>query len=174
MMHFVNAISKMNEWLGKIAGYIGLLLLAVIIYDVVSAKVFNNPSLWSFDVEIFLFTVMVLIGAGYTQLVKGHVAVDIVSSRLPTKRKLILELVCYIVLALPFLVAFIWVTGVRAVESWAQSEASIGTSLFLPIYPFRALVPVGFFFLLLQVVCNIVVDLKELSGLHRSDQQENK
>ena len=78
----IRRIDRLNLWVGRLAGYIALLMVLVVTTDVIMRYAFDTTFVAVQELEWHLFGVLLLLGAGYTLLVDGHVRVDVFYQRL--------------------------------------------------------------------------------------------
>lgn len=149
MKGITDVLDSINEYAGRITSVIIYALLIIVIYEVISRKVFNAPTIWSFDLSIMLYSAMFLLGGGYTLKYKGHVAIDVLTSRLTKKKQALISIITYIVFFFPFMSILVYVTGAFALQSWADLERS-QSPWNQPLYHFKTLMPIGFFLLMIQ------------------------
>jgi len=169
MQKVVQCINIMNECLGKCFSYliwIGILMLA---WEVVSRYVFNAPTIWAHGWSQRLFgSYFVLIGA-YTLLMKGHVRIDLITSRLKSTTNAILDLVCY---------AFVIFWGVCVIQagwgffqrSWQMREVD-EMALAHPVYPFKFIMLLGLALIVLQafsMFCGTIISMARGSDKNES------
>jgi TRAP-type mannitol/chloroaromatic compound transport system permease small subunit len=125
--------------------------------------IFNDPTIWAWDINIQLFTAIVVLGTGNTLLMGGHVSMDLIVSRLSKKTKLVINLGVYIV----FLFSMWFV--VREVEAYALRSFLIrekaSTLWAPPVYPIKVGVFIGIMFLFLQAINLFLKDLMSLITL---------
>lgn len=154
---------KMNlERLISLQVYIAAaIVLLITLFGGVSAvtRLFNAPIPWAIEVtSLFLLPVYAL-GLAYTQKLKGHVRVEILLMRLPFKPKIILQVIALLIF-LVFVGLIFWagcvVTGIEFENNTHSFLAKI------PIYVIYALLPLGAIFLAVQIVLDIVADIKIL------------
>jgi TRAP-type C4-dicarboxylate transport system permease small subunit len=124
--------------------------------DVLGRKFLSKTIPGAFELSEYILAVFILLGAAYTQQVKGHVGVDFVTSKLSPR----LRNVCQIIttfLSL-FIIAILiwhgWLEGIR--------ERTVSDMLRIPQYPFRLLVAVGGFLLWLELVIDLVDSVRKL------------
>ncbi|MFW2367676.1 MAG: TRAP transporter small permease subunit [Desulforhopalus sp.] len=136
-------------------------LLIVVIYEVIMRYGFNAPTTWGFEATTFLYGMHYMFGYSYTDVKKGHVQVDIFTSLLPLKVRAALGALTTLVLFLPVMICmtiastkFAW-TSIEGLERNSTSWAP-------PIYPFKVIMALCFFFLLLQGFSNLIKDLQTL------------
>ncbi|EGB15830.1 Tripartite ATP-independent periplasmic transporter DctQ component [Pseudodesulfovibrio mercurii] len=87
LLGLVRCIDRLNEWVGKLAGVISLLMVVVVTGDVIMRYAFDTTFVAVQELEWHLFGVMFLLGAGYTLLKDEHVRVDVFYQRLNRKAK---------------------------------------------------------------------------------------
>jgi C4-dicarboxylate transporter DctQ subunit len=150
----LSALAERMDGLSKILGIIvgGLLVIMVLSlsFEVIMRYVFNMPTIWALDVSIYLFIYVVYLGASYTELQQGHVKVDLLVLRLPAKTQNVLRFVTGF---LGLIFCYFFISG-----SWQQAmrvfnnNTHAGTTLNAPLAPMYFIIPVGIFFLSLQLI----------------------
>ena len=146
---------------GDITSMLIFPLLLVVIYEVLMRYGFNAPTTWGFEATTFLYGMHYMFGYSYTDVKKGHVQVDIFTSLAPVKVRAALGALTTLVLFLPVMICmtiastkFAW-TSIEGLERNSTSWAP-------PIYPFKVIMALCFFFLLLQGFSNLIKDLQTL------------
>jgi len=118
--------------------------------DVVGRKFFAKTIPGAFEISQYLLAVFILMGAAYTQQMKGHVGVDFITSRFPPRGRALCEI--FTTLLSLFIIAILvwegWVEGVK--------EKTVSDMLRIPQYPFRLLVSIGGFLLWLELLINLI------------------
>ena len=79
---FANLLSRWLNWVA-IAGLIAMSLITVV--DVLGAKLFRMPLLWSFEATALLGLVVLVFALAFTQFNRGHIEIEFVSARLPIR-----------------------------------------------------------------------------------------
>ncbi|MEF3255055.1 MAG: TRAP transporter small permease subunit, partial [Deferribacterales bacterium] len=154
MKGFVKVVESLQEIVGKSIGLIHYILIFVVLYEVISRKVFSNPTVWGFDLSYMLYAVMFLLGFGYTLKHKAHVRIDIIYAYLSPKKKAILDLIGYTIFFLPFILICLKVSYDFAAQSWEMREQSMSVWQ-IPIYPFKTFMFIGFLLLFIQGIAEI-------------------
>ena len=148
MRRVEKVIDLMNEWLGRIVSHFLLFILAVSVIQVFMRYVFKRPLIWVWDVNHYLFASMIFLGAGYHLLHRQIIAVDVLYSRFSPKMKAFADLLAFIATII-FSITVIWKGWGSAWRSFVAKEVTV--SIFAPpLYPLRALLPIGAILLLLQ------------------------
>jgi len=160
-------------WLSKIAGFIykilgpfskillvvGAFSLMIIMFltaaDVIMRYFFNHPITGAFDITQYLLVIVFAFALPYCTLKKGHINVDILTSRLSKKtRTIIMGITAPISLAL-----FSLITWQTIVATAIQKASNIVSSVLpVPRYPFVLLLFIGY-------VCFILVLLADFLQL---------
>jgi TRAP-type C4-dicarboxylate transport system permease small subunit len=119
--------------------------------DVVGRDVFNHPIPGTVELSQYMLSIFILLGFAYAHQVKAHVAVSIITSRLPQNAQFILNLITTLMGLFIFSI-LAWQGLVVGVE-----ERTVSDMLRIPQYPFRILVAVAAFFVCLE----LLVDFEE-------------
>lgn len=149
---FIDATSTL---LGKIAAWAVVLLTVLIGWEVFSRYALNNPHAWVFDVQIMLYGALFMLSGAYTLAKNGHVRGDVLYGFLQPRTQATLDLVLYIIFFLPGIIALTWAGWIYARESLAIREQTF-SAVPLPLYPFKFVIPLAGFMLLLQGVVEII------------------
>jgi TRAP-type C4-dicarboxylate transport system permease small subunit len=135
-------------------GYVGMACIVPMMLlttaDATGRDLLSRPVPGAFELSSFMLSVFVLLGLAYTQQMKGHVRVTILTERLPAKWGAAIDI--FTTLLSLFIVAIMcWQGVVVAFEASAVSDM-----LRVPQLPFRLLVTVGGLFLFLEFLFDLV------------------
>jgi len=145
-------IDKFNKYLAVTVSILLPAMVFILSFETVSRYFFNKPTIWAYDMAIFMFGYVGLLGGAYVYKLKSHVSVDIVYHQVSERGKAILDAITGLIVIL-FLVIAILYTWEPAV--WAIQRHETTKSLWHPpIGHLKLLIPVATFFLLLQVLAN--------------------
>ena len=150
----------------------GVLVLLAMMFlttsDVIGRFFFNKPITGAYEVTQYMLAVVVLSGIAYTQQVKANVRVTILFSRMPGFAQLVIQSV-FTLLALVFFALLFY----PAVEEGLHSLRAGGFSdmLHIPVYPFKLFVCVGVALISLELICDLIVSVKELKGASKEGGQ---
>lgn len=149
-------MSNISEWSGRGVSIVLFLLVGVLVYEVIMRYVFNSPTIWAHELSLFLFGTIGMVGGAYVLLHKAHVNLDILYSRVSPRKRAVLDLITA-PLFFFIIILMIWAGGGFALRSWKILEPS-STVWAPPVYPFKTIVPVAAFLLLLQGVAKFIRD----------------
>lgn len=163
-MRFIKIIDRISIWTGAFSAWLVVPLMLVVVHEVIKRHLLNAPTNWGYDVCWMLFSAQFMIGGAFTLLRKGHIRIDIVYGTLSERGKLIYDLCIYLIVILPPMVLFTWAGVVFAADAWVSGEKLSTTNWFFPAGPSKSLIPIGFFFLALQCMAEIVRAAALLKG----------
>jgi TRAP-type C4-dicarboxylate transport system permease small subunit len=145
--------------MNKAAAAILFLMMVLTIADVFGRKVFDDSILGTVELSEFMLVVTVFFALANTELMGGHVRVDVVMSlfgeRARAAADVITQFICTVLS-----VIFTCATVQYAVKMKASGEVS--QDLWLPKYPFISLAALGF------AVLSIALFMKFISALTRT------
>jgi tripartite ATP-independent transporter DctM subunit len=122
---------------------IAFLFIMVIIttFDVIMRYVFNHPMPGTSEITEVFMIIAIFMAVTYTQTVKGHINIDILTSKLSPRPKLILEFITT-VLSLITIILVAWRVIVQGIYFFAKHSSQ---SQFLPIPkgPFAMILALG-------------------------------
>jgi TRAP-type C4-dicarboxylate transport system permease small subunit len=138
-----------------LCGIIFMLLMFLGTADVIGRTIFNKPITGTFEISEIMMGAIVLLGWAYTQKQGEHVSVDLVYDKFPAKIKTIVSIIVTLVVLALFVIIMIksWTIAYESVQVGRQFVI-----LHFPSGPFYFLVPVGTFFMCLELII-------QLSGL---------
>ena len=164
MKKFVRAVDAFNEFFGKYVALLILPLVFVVVYEVVARKVFRSPTVWAFEVTVWLYGAHFLLGAAYTYLHDRHVRIDILTQKLPPRVQTWLSIITFLLIFVPFVGCLSYAAVVYAGHSWAQGEHS-WSAWKPPLYLYKTVMPVGLILLFVQGLARFVRDIYRLKGV---------
>jgi TRAP-type mannitol/chloroaromatic compound transport system permease small subunit len=160
---FVRAVDAVNHFVGRFTSYLLIPLVLVVCYEVFMRKLFNMPTVWAFEMTIYLYGFHYMMSMGITMRHDKHVRIDILTLQLPQRIQLILRLATFWLIFVPFVGAMLWAGIEYAGKSWMQWEHS-WSAWKPPLYPYKTVIPVSLCLLLVQGFANFIRELYQLKG----------
>lgn len=158
MQRLIKRIETISEWSGRIAAWMIIPMILIIVYTAFMRYVVHDTPNWGFEISIFVYGIHFILGGAYTLKENSHVNVDILLQRLPIKSKprRILE-VLGIVVTFIVCVIIVWL-GIK--YSWQSTkiwERSIHQTAFNPpIWWFKWFIPISAGLVALQAIANLL------------------
>lgn len=159
MRRIVNLIDSISEWTGKAISWIVVILTVVLGYEVLMRYFFNAPTLWAYDISYMLGGTFFLLGAAYTFWMKGHVRIDIFYSRFPPRIQALIDVIFMVIFFFPVWIGLLYKLIPYVCLSWELGERSLESYWRPIIYPFKTVMPIGVFLLLLQGIAEFIRSL---------------
>jgi TRAP-type mannitol/chloroaromatic compound transport system permease small subunit len=173
MQKLLLTIDKISTFVGKTFSWLIVSLTFMITYEVFSRYALSDPHPWAFDAMIMMYGTLFMMSGAYTLSKNGHVRGDVLYGFFPPRLQAAIDLTLYIVFFLPGVTALCWAGYKYAGESWAILEHSSITAEGPPIYPFKTIIPVAGFFLLLQGIVEIIRSIRCLKDGQWPSRQED-
>jgi TRAP-type mannitol/chloroaromatic compound transport system permease small subunit len=158
----IRIIERISNVSGVIAAWLIVPLVFAMVYEVIARYVFNAPTIWAYEIGYLTTGSGFLLGMAYALSRDAHIRIDVVSANLSQRTKAIIDIVCYVVLLIPFLA---WVTHLlfaRAMDAIASGEKTGQSAWNPPLWPFRTVFFVAFALLLLQVIAEVIKCVRRL------------
>ncbi len=154
----VKGIDAISEWSGKIFSWFIVAVIALSLFEVFTRRVLGKPTIWTHEVISYFFCGAVLLTIGYSMKYKAHANVDILYEKLLPKTRAIWDLIGYALFMVIFAVV-VFYEGTRfAALSWSMMERTPSAFNFY-IFPAKTMLPVGFLFVVLQMISDIVKNI---------------
>jgi TRAP-type C4-dicarboxylate transport system permease small subunit len=155
---FKNGVQRLNLYVSIVGMTLLIPLMLLTTGDILGRKFLSKTIPGTFEISEYILAVFILLGAAYTQQVKGHVGVDFVTSRLSPRVRTLCEILTTL-LSLFIIAIVIWQGFLEGIR-----QKTVSDMLRIPQYPFRLLVSIGGFLLWLELLFDLVRSIGKLSG----------
>lgn len=164
-------IEKISEGAGRLSGWLVVVLVLLVCYDVTMRYLFQAGSVALQELEWHIFALIFLLGAAYTLKYDEHVRVDVFYQArwMSPKRRAVVDLFGCLFMLLPFcwLMIHSSIPFVSQAYGWGEASPDPGG---LPYrWLLKAMIPIGFVLLALQGVAMIIRCLREIMS-HKEPQ----
>ena len=169
-MQFLLAVSRfidtINERLGYIADWAVVLSCVISAGNAMIRYAFDTSSNAWLEIQWYLFTATVMLGASYTLKKNEHVRVDITYMMLSERGKEWLDLLGTLLFLLPTMSFLAWLSWPLFERAWTSNEVS-GSAGGLTRWYVLVLLPLGFGLVTLQGVSEVIKRAAALMGVVR-------
>lgn len=148
-------VDRVSTFAGKFFAWSIVGLTFLISWEVFSRYVLNEPHAWVLDAQIMLYGAMFMMAGAYTLSQSGHVRGDVLYGFFEPRTQASIDLVLYILFFLPGIFALAYAGWDFANDSLAIHEQTFSPDP-LPLYPFKFIIPLAAFFLLIQGLVEIM------------------
>jgi TRAP-type C4-dicarboxylate transport system permease small subunit len=149
-------LEKTSRWLNKLLVWVGGVFLAAMVLLTCSnilLRIVWVPVKGTYELMGFFGAIVAAFALGYTQVYKGHIAVDILVDRFSSKTRKITGIINCAACAGFFIIAA-WQLAIKATTLWKTGEVT--ETLRIIFYPFTYAVAVGCAVLALVLLLELV------------------
>lgn len=155
-----NLLNRINEAGAIISGIALLLMMAMGALDVFLGKVFNMPIPGTFEATEAFMVMSAFMAIAYNQQVRGHIKVELFTSRLSRKLQTKFEAFNYCLSAI-FFFLLAWQGWKFGLESLQIREYESGLIAF-PVYPAKLLLALGVSMMTLQSLRDLINAFRDI------------
>jgi TRAP-type mannitol/chloroaromatic compound transport system permease small subunit len=164
LLAFSTAVDRLNDWVGRIV-YWAVLVSVVISAGNASVRyLFNTSSNAWLEVQWYLFSAVFMLCAGYTLLRNEHIRIDVVVSRFSEKTLTWIDIIGTVFFLLPISIIIMYLSWPALLDSFVRNEMSSDAGGLIR-WPVKLLIPVGFLFLILQGLSELIKRIAFLQDL---------
>jgi len=157
-------IDAFTRWTGKRLAWLILLAVVVSAINAIVRKTLDISSNSWLELQWVLFSVVFLLCSPWTLLDNEHIRIDIVNNVLPKRARDIIDLIGHVFFLLPLTVVMMITGGPFFRRSFEINEQS-GNAGGLPQWPAKSLIIIGFAFLFVQGISEIIKRVAVMRGL---------
>lgn len=157
------AIDALTERVGRLVYWLILVVVLISAANATVRKLFDYSSNAYLEIQWYLFSLIFLLGAGYTLLRNEHVRIDIITGRLSPRAQNWIDVLGIVLFLFPMSIIIMWLSWPLFVDAWVRNEVSTNAGG-LTIWPARLMIPVGFALLILQGISELIKRIAFLSG----------
>ena len=160
-MNTYQIIKRSIQWATRGVSFAGMFLLIPLMLltssEVVSRYLWDYPLPGTLELSSYMLSIFILLGVAYTQQAKGHVKVTMLTTRLPRRVRLALEMLTTLL--------SIYIVSILAWQGWVVGieEKAVSDMLRIPQMPFKMLVSVAGALLTLELILDLIDSGLELA-----------
>lgn len=170
LLALARGIDAVNRRIGQIAAWLIVVAIFVSAINAIVRKVFDLSSNSWLELQWVLFAAVFLLCASWTLMDNEHIRIDIVNSHLTKRMRDGIDIFGHLFFLLPFSILLLWTSVPFFLSSYGINEQSLNAGG-LPQWPAKGLVPLGFFFLTLQGISELIKRVAIFTG-HMKDPNE--
>jgi len=155
---FQKGVHKVTYSACVLGMFLAVPLMLITTFDVLGRGFFSKPIPGTLELSEYMLAIIILLGAAYTQQVKGHIGVDFLTSRFTPLGQNICKIITD--LASLAIITILMVYG----YSEGIHETAVSDQLRVPQWPFKLFVAVGGFLLWLEIFVDLLESIAYLRG----------
>jgi TRAP-type mannitol/chloroaromatic compound transport system permease small subunit len=156
-----SGIERLTDALGRATSWLALVIVVLMATNVILRYSFSYGSVWAQELEWHLLAPLILFGMSYAMLHGEHVRVDVLYAKFDERTKLWVEVLSQLLCILISL-AIIWLSIKYVQQAYAIDEQSPDPGGLTHRWVLKALIPLGFGFLVLQCVASLLAVFEKL------------
>ena len=164
LLSLSRGIDAFTRWVGKRLAWLILLAVIVSAVNAIVRKVFDTSSNSWLELQWVLFSIVFLLCSPWTLLDNEHIRIDIVNNLLPKRLRDIIDLIGHALFLLPLTIVMIITGGPFFMRSYEINEQSSNAGG-LPQWPAKSLIIIGFAFLFVQGISELIKRIAVMRGL---------
>lgn len=153
---FQRIIRRITYVVCAVGMFLAVPLMLITTGDVIGRGFFNKPIPGTLELSEYMLSIIILLGAAYTQQVKGHVGVDFLTKRFSPRIRSIIGMITTL-LCMVIITIMVWQGFVEGIH-----EKTVSDMLRVPQWPFRLLVAVGGLLLWLELLVDLLSAAAEM------------
>jgi TRAP-type mannitol/chloroaromatic compound transport system permease small subunit len=164
LLKLSRGIDVFTRWTGKRLAWLILVAVIVSAVNATVRKTFDTSSNSWLELQWVLFSIVFLLCSPWTLLDNEHIRIDIVNNLLPKPVRDIIDIIGHAFFLLPLTIVMIITGGPFFMRSFDINEQS-GNAGGLPQWPAKSLIIIGFAFLLVQAISELIKRIAVMRGL---------
>ena len=155
LLKISKAIDAMSGHLGNFMKWWTIPIMLLLMYEVISRRVFDRPSEWNFFVTQQFFGFFYLMMAPFGVLQNVNIRIDILYAKFSPKTRAWIDVVGNILVMLPLCIIVVVYGSQYAMNSIVSGEASM-SPMRIPIYQVKTFLPLAFLLLGIQTISELI------------------
>jgi len=155
---FQKGVHKLTYSACVLGMFLAVPLMLITTFDVLGRGFFDKPIPGTLELSEYMLAIIILLGAAYTQQVKGHIGVDFLTSRFTPLGQNICKIITD--------VASLAIITILMVYGYSEGihETAVSDQLRVPQWPFKLFVAIGGFLLWLEIFVDLLESIAYLRG----------
>ncbi|UWU95844.1 TRAP transporter small permease subunit [Bradyrhizobium sp. CB1015] len=164
LLKLSSRIDAFTRWTGKRLAWLIVVAVVISAVNAIVRKTFDTSSNSWLELQWVLFSIVFLLCSPWTLLDNEHIRIDIVNNTLPKTARNVIDVVGHLFFLIPLCIVMI-ITGVPFFLRSFQINEQSGNAGGLPQWPAKALIMIGFAFLLVQGISELIKRIAVMRGL---------
>ncbi|MES2367650.1 MAG: TRAP transporter small permease subunit [Pseudomonadota bacterium] len=164
LLKISRTIDNLTDWIGRSVQWLVLAAIIIGACNAVVRYILHISSNAWLEMQWYLGSAVFLLCGAYALRHNQHVRVDVISSRFGPRTRAWIEIFGTLFLLFPMVGIVLWYSWPVFVDAYQSGEISTNANGLI-LWPARLLVPVGFFFLVIQGVSEVIKRVGFLADL---------
>ena len=156
IQRLIYTIDQLSKTIGHVFAWCIVILTFGTCYEVFVRYVLDDPTSWAFDMSYLMYGAVFYMAGAYTLSRGGHVRADMFYRKWSERTQAWIELVLYLLFFFPGILALVISGWSYGFESARILEVSVNSPAGVPIWPLKAMIPVGAGLMALQGLAEVL------------------
>lgn len=165
LTRLLDALDTVSTALAWLAMALIVVLVASMIFEVVSRRVFNRPTLWAQDIATMANGVLFVASGAFILRTRSHIRIDFLSSRFNPTVRLVIDAVFFAAVLVPVLAVIGHASASEALEAYLTDRVEWVSPWKPLMWPYLSGIALGVWALCLQAAIEAVRCLLEIGEL---------
>ncbi|MBK1698939.1 TRAP transporter small permease subunit [Rhodovibrio salinarum] len=143
-------LDTVNRHTGRVIRWLALVMVLVQFGIVLLRYVYGVSWIALNESVLYMHATLLMLGAGYTLMVDGHVRVDILQAKAGARGKARIDLFGHIVFLIPTMLALLYWSWPSVTKAWAILEGPISVGGIPGVFLLKSLIPAFCVLLIVQ------------------------
>lgn len=152
---YVRGMDAVTVFIARYAKYIGYVIMALLVFEVITRRIFNAPTDWNFFVTKFAYGIYFLLLAPYGMYTGSNIRIDIFYANWSPRTKALIDFIGMILVWIPEDIIVLVYGYAYALNSFNINEMTMSAGFQVVIWPMKALMLVSFVLLLFQSISQL-------------------
>lgn len=152
----VDGINNFIRFVGHIAAWVNILLIAVILLQVTLRYGFNNGMVLLEELIWHFYAVGIMFGLSYAMTTDSHIRVDLIHNRLSPRKRYIIEILGITILLMPFLWVILHHSIAWVYQSFEMQESSSNPTGLSHRWIIKSVLPISFGLMFLAATARLI------------------
>lgn len=150
IQRLIYTIDQLSKTIGHAFAWCIIILTFGTCWEVFVRYALDDPTSWAFDMSYLMYGAIFYMAGAYTLSRGGHVRADMFYRTWSERTQAGVELLLYVVFFFPGILALVIAGGDYGIEAIRIREVSVNSPAGVPIWPLKAMIPVGAALMALQ------------------------
>ena len=164
LLQMSRRIDAFTTWTGKRLAWLILAAVVVSASNAIVRKMFDTSSNSWLELQWVLFSMVFLLCSPWTLLDNEHIRIDIVNNLLPKQVRNAIDVIGHVFFLIPLTVVML-ITGIPFFRRSFEINEQSGNAGGLPQWPAKSLIMIGFAFLLVQGISELIKRIAVMRGM---------
>jgi len=153
----LHIIDNTSLWVGKVASFLIVVAMCLLLYEVVARYAFDAPTKWAHEISRHFYGIQFMLGGAFGLLMGYHVVSDVIVGRLSPRTRAVVDMIFSTIFFF-----YCYALIVRGTEMAIESVRLLETTQTIfgsPVWPVKVAIPLGGVLIFMQGAVKFIRDM---------------